>query len=186
MSTTRNKKNRVSFVTQLITGTNKNFPNGDQQLPFGGTTRTVTALTTLLQSIANARNAVAAAQAASKAAIAAERTQTPSLLAVMDEYVAFVRATFGSKPDVLAEFGLTPHKASAPQSTEQKAAAAAKRTATRKARYTMGKNQKKAVKGDVTGVVMTPITAASPAGNTPSPATAAPVIAPPTPRGNAP
>jgi hypothetical protein len=34
----------------------------------------------------------------------------------------------------------------------------AKRAATRAARHTMGPKQKKAVKGDVTGVVVTPVT----------------------------
>jgi hypothetical protein len=47
----------------------------------------------------------------------------------------------------LADYGLTPHKAKTPLSTEAQAEAIAKSTATRKARNTMGKQQKKLVKG---------------------------------------
>jgi hypothetical protein len=43
---------------------------------------------------------------------------------------------------------------------EQKVAAAAKLKATRAARHTAGSVQKKAVKGDVTGVIVTPVTSA--------------------------
>jgi len=71
---------------------------------------------------------------------------------------------------VLADFGIQPPKVRVPLTVEAKAAAAAKRAATRAARHTMGSQQKKAVKGDVTGIVMTPITAAPPTVTTPAPA----------------
>ena len=57
----------------------------------------------------------------------------------------------------LADFGMNAPKVRAP-TVATKAAAAVKRTATRKARHTMGTVQKKAVKGDVTAVVITPVT----------------------------
>ena len=78
-------------------------------------------------------------------------------------FVSFVRGTFGESPEVLADFGLLPKKVRKPLTVEQLAAAKAKRAATRKARGTTSKKQKLAVKGDVTGVVVTPITATSPA-----------------------
>jgi hypothetical protein len=59
----------------------------------------------------------------------------------------------------LADFGMSAPKTAAPK-VVTKAAAAVKRTATRKARHTVGAVQKKAVKGDVTGVVLTPVTSA--------------------------
>jgi hypothetical protein len=61
---------------------------------------------------------------------------------------------------VLADFGIHP-KARTPPTVEASLAAVAKRRATRAARRTMGSQQKKAVKGDVTGVVVTPTTAAA-------------------------
>jgi hypothetical protein len=65
---------------------------------------------------------------------------------------------------------MQPPKVRAPLDTEKRVMATAKAKATRKARGTMGKKQKLTVKGDVTGVIVTPITfvGASPApGGTP-------------------
>jgi hypothetical protein len=72
-----------------------------------------------------------------------------------------VKAAHGTSPEALAAFGLHP-KARVPLTVEAQAAAIAKRAATRAARHTMGSRQKKAVKGDVTGVVVTPIFAPAP------------------------
>ena len=88
---------------------------------------------------------------------------------------------------MLADFGITP-KARAPLTVEAKAAAAAKRAATRAARHTMGTQQKKGIKGDVTGVLVTPITAASPtvaAPASPTPPATSGATAPRDERGNA-
>jgi len=41
----------------------------------------------------------------------------------------FVKAAFGSRPDVLADFGIPPKKTKMPLTAEPKAAAAVKRTA---------------------------------------------------------
>ncbi len=120
---------------------------------------------------------VDAAKAATTAKVAAERANMPALRIFTGALVAYVKATFGASPEVLADFGIHP-KARAPLTVEQKAAAAAKRAATRKARRTMGSVQKKGVKGDVVGITVTPITApqpvvtapASPAVGTTSPA----------------
>jgi hypothetical protein len=97
---------------------------------------------------------------------------------------------------VLADFGMNVPKTAAP-TVATKAAAAVKRTATRTARHTMGTVQKQGVKGDVTGVVITPVTSApGPTGTTPgSPAApaagggssvATPSPASPTPSGSTP
>jgi hypothetical protein len=171
VSTTRNKTTKASLVQNLITGANKHFPNASQTLTFGGATRTVTALTQLLQSYVDLRQSVITSQAATKTKVAAERAQTPPLLAVIDEFVAFVKVTFGNQPDALADFGLAPPKARTPLTAEQKAVAAAKRKATREARGTLGKNQKKGVKGAVTAtLVVTPQAGSKPAVTTPAPA----------------
>jgi hypothetical protein len=155
MSTTRGRNAKASQVHQLITGTNKHYPNGSEELAFGGATRTVSALTQLLQSFVDLRTAVVASQAATRAKVEAERTQAPPLLVVIDEYLAFVRATFGKSPDALADFGLSPRKARTPPTAEKRLTAVAKRKATRVARHTMGKVQKKDVKGAVKVTVTT-------------------------------
>jgi hypothetical protein len=170
MSTTQGKNSTVSRVKQLVTGTAKHYPNGSQELFFGGETRTVSAVAQLLQSFVDLREAVLAAQATSRTRVAAEHARAPALLAVIDEYVTFVRAAFGAQPDVLADFGLAPPKARATPTAEQKAAAAAKRASTRAARHTMGKNQKKSVKGAVTTTVVVTPSPGSPPVTSPAPA----------------
>jgi hypothetical protein len=52
-----------------------------------------------------------------------------------------LKAAYGSALDVLADFGLKPKKARTPATVEAKAAAVAKRTATRAARHTLGSVQ---------------------------------------------
>ena len=87
------------------------------------------------------------------AQLADEQAQAPLLQSRMAALVVFVKAAFGKSPDVLADFGLQPKKTSTPLTIDQKAAAAAKRAATRAARHTMGTKQKKNVKGTITTIV---------------------------------
>jgi hypothetical protein len=145
----RNQSHEAALMRQLIMGTTKHFPNGSQQLTVGGAAFTVTALTALLQSFVDQREAVDASKAATKAKIEAERAQAPSRRGVVSAFVAYVKATFGNSPDLLADFGLSPRKARTALSAEQKAVAVAKRDATRAARHTMGTKQRKGVKGSV-------------------------------------
>ncbi len=173
----KSKSDQVAQVTQFITGVNKHYPNGSQQVLVGGATFTVTALTKVLQDLVDNREAVEAARATLLAKVQYERTQAPSELAVFRAFETVVRGTFGNSADALADFGLAPPKTRVPLTSEQQAVAAAKRAATRKARGTMGKNQKKTVKGSVEAkLVVTPVTT-SPA-STP--------VAAPTATGNAP
>jgi hypothetical protein len=65
-----------------------------------------------------------------------------------------------------------------PLATEKRVVATAKLKATRKARGTTSKKQKLAVKGDVIGVVMTPVTHPAPASPPATPAGPAPAAAP--------
>jgi hypothetical protein len=102
------------------------------------------------------------AKAAAKVKIAAEAAQAPSLRDFMVLFVAFVKATFADLADALADFGLQPKKVAAPRTAQQIAAANAKRAATRAARGVLGSRKRKAVKGDVTGVTVTPVVAAQP------------------------
>jgi len=73
-----------------------------------------------------------------------------------------VRGSFGNQPDVLADFGLEPEKTATPLTVEQKAAAQGKAKATREARGTVGKKAKLKITGNVTGVLVTPVTTAAP------------------------
>jgi hypothetical protein len=123
----------------------------------------------------NLRKDVEAAKAVTKARLADEKAQTPSLRTFEAALVTFVRAAFGSSPDVLADFGLHPPKVRAPLTVEAKTAAAAKRKATRAARHTQGAKQKAKVKGAVTGIIVTPVTA-PPLGTTAAAGPSAPAV----------
>jgi hypothetical protein len=156
-----------ALAKQLIAGTSKHFANAPS-MAFGSATFTPAEVTQRLQTLVNLRTDVNDAQAAVKAKLAAEAAQAPTLHGFMTGLVSFVRATFSESPDVLADFGLEPKKASAPLTAQQKAAAVAKRASTREARHTMGKVQKKAVTGDVVDVIVTPVTAPKPTASAPA------------------
>jgi hypothetical protein len=178
MATSTSKSTLVSRATKLIAGTKKHYPNGSETLLVGGATFTAAALTQLIQDFVDERGVVEASKAATTARIQAERAQAPARIAVIRAYETFVRGTFGVSADVLADFGLAPPKARAPQSAEKKAAAAAKRAATRGLRNTLGKKAKKAIKSDVTAsLVVTPSTAAQAKAPVPAAAPAAPATA---------
>jgi hypothetical protein len=174
MSRNNGKNSRAATAENLIAGIAKRFPTATATLTFGNATRTVSQVAQLLQSFVDLRSAAVASQAAAKERVAAERAQSPALLVVLDEFVSFVRATFGNSPEALADFGLSPRKGKKPLTAEQKAVAAAKRKATREARRTMGSVQRKAVKGAVKVTL------------TSTPVEEVPVVTPPVPSGDAP
>jgi hypothetical protein len=173
----------VGLAEQLIAGTNKHLANTAQVMITGGSF-TPAQVTAQLQALVNLRNDVDAAKASTKARLAVEKANMPALRIFMDAFVSFVKAAFGTAPDVLADFGLHP-KARTPLTVEAKTAAAAKRKATRAARHTTGPKQKKGIKGAVTGILVTPVTATQPVAPAPSgpsaPATSTGTTAPATP-----
>jgi len=158
----------LAFVQALVAGTNKHFPNGSFTL--GGATYTTATLVQLFQSYGDAFAAVDAAHAQTKDAVLALRAAKAKMGPVILAYKRWLLSTFGTATQTLADFGVQPPKARTPRTSEQNAAAAAKRQATRKARGTVGKKKKLAVKGDVTGVVVTPVTSTSASSSSASPA----------------
>jgi len=180
MSKRIGKAIEASRVKQLILGTNKHYPIASQQLKIAGVTYTVTALSALLQSFVDLRQAVDDATATRSAKLAAEAAQAPPLRAVISAFVAFVRASLGNSPDALADFGLSPHKARTPLTAEQKTAAVAKRAGTRAARHTLSAKQKKPIKGGPVTVTVTstPVSASRPTGSSTSVQAAPVALAP--------
>ena len=192
MSKRTGKNDQASRAKQLILGTKKHYPNDRAELKVGGATFTVNALTQLMQDFVDQREAVEASKAATKAKIETERARAPSQIATIVAFETVVRGTFGNSADVLADFGLAPPKARTPMTAEEKAVAAAKRKATRTARHTMGKNQKKSVQGSVTAKLVVTPAAPSPGGEpvaSPAPVGSAPAgvtTVAPAPVGNGP
>ena len=173
----------VALAEKLIAGTSKHLANLPQ-IKLAGGSFTPSQIIAQLQTLGTLRSDVDAAKASTKAKLAVEKTDMPALRIFMDAFVAFVKAAFGNAPDVLADFGVHP-TTRAPLTVEAKTAAVAKRKATRAARHTTGPKKKMSVKGDVTGIVVTPITVGQPVAAVPSgpsvPATSAGATAAATP-----
>jgi len=176
MSNTTDKATQAAAlagVQALIAGTQKHFPNG--QFTLGNTAYTTATLVQALQSLADAITAVNAAHASVKDGLAALRATETTVAPVIRAYTSFLRATFSTATAQLGDFGLQAPKAHQPLPTAKRVAATAKLRATRTARGTTSKKQKLAIKGDVTGVTVTPIVASpSPA---PTPVAPAPAKA---------
>jgi hypothetical protein len=161
MATRTKSKGTVSALAlQLIAGTNKHLGNMTH-IMVQGSPLTPAQIVERLQSLVQLRTDVDAAKATAKAKLAVEKVNTPALRAFFNAYVTFVKAAFDNTPDALADFGVHP-KARVPLTAEAKTAAAAKRKATRAARHVMGAKQRKSVKGAVTGIVVTPVSATQP------------------------
>lgn len=153
---TKGKKTAADLAKSLIAGTQKRLANGGP-LQFAGGTFTPAQIVDELTKLVTLRTDVDSARAATRTKVDAERAQAPALRAFMLDFVQALKVLFGTQADVMADFGLPPKKVRTPLTVEQKAAAAAKRKATRTARGTKSAKAKKGIKGDVTGVVVTPV-----------------------------
>jgi hypothetical protein len=174
MAKIKGKNTAADLATTLIAGIQKRLATA--QFPVAGSTLTAAQVIAELQQLVALRDAVNAARAVTTAKVALETAQAPALRAFMSAIVQFVRTAFGTQADALADFGLPPKKVRAPLTVEQKAAAAAKREATREARGTKSAKAKKGIKGAVTGIQMIPVVAGAPAVPAPTPApTASPI-----------
>jgi hypothetical protein len=158
--TKKNKTSTAALAEHLAEGTQKHLST--VPILVDGETLTATQVVTQLTTLATLRNAVDAAKVVVKGKIAEEKSKGPALEAFLLAFKGFVLTAFGTKPEILADFGLAPKKVRQPLTVEQKAAAKAKREATREVRGTGSKKKKLAVKGNVTGVVVTPVTQPAP------------------------
>jgi hypothetical protein len=159
----------VADVQALIAGTQKHFPNG--QFTFGSTVYTTASLVQIFQDLIAAIVAVAPAQATASDVVAARHAMEAKADPVIQAYKSYLRVTFSDAKAQLTDFGMQASKARTPVRPETRLAATAKAKATRIARGTVGKKKKLTIHGDVTGVIVTPVTATGPL---PSPQTVAP------------
>jgi hypothetical protein len=174
MATKRNdvKSTVAAHAEQLIAGAEASLA-GLPSIMLGGHAYTPAELTARLKRVVTLRAAVDKAKAATAAALADEEAELPALRALMGDLVTYAKAAHARQPDALATFGIHP-KARTPATVAARVTAVAKRASTRAARHTMGPVARKAVKGDVTGVKVTPVTASATAPTTDVPAPASP------------
>ena len=144
------------FVQALIKGLQMHLPGAN--LTLGNAAFTTTALVQVLQGLADALVALNTARANAKDALANLSTKSAAVNPVIRELQKLLGAMFASATQTLADFGIQPPKVRAPRTSAENAAAAAKAKATRAARGTKGAKAKAAIKGDVTGVSITPVT----------------------------
>ena len=171
-TTSNTRADALAHVQAIIAGTTKHLPNGSFTL--GNTTYTSTSLVQVFQRLVSAMLARNAAETGAKDALTAEQAARAQVDPILRAYEHLVLVTFAGASQTLADFGLAPPKARTPLTAEQLAARAAKAKATRIARGTTSKKKKLGVKGNVTGVVVTPVTAPTPA----TPASPAPPVTP--------
>jgi ABC-type transporter Mla subunit MlaD len=171
MSTNKSKTSALTRVQALIAGTKKNFPNG--QFNLVGTSYTTATLVQAFQSLVDAFAPVDGAHAQVRDTVAALRAAEAKVAPLIKAYTSFLRSTFSNAAQ-LGDFGLPAPKAHTALDTEKRAVATAKMRATRAARGTTSKKKKLAVKGDVSGVLVTPVTHAQSATPPATPAGPAP------------
>src|SRR5258708_6339664 len=157
MSTPKSESKAAALaeVQALVAGILANFPNGSFTL--GNVAFTTASLVQVLGTKAEAIQSVNATQAAAKDAVAKLRSVEAEVDPLIGDVNRFLLAVFRPSVIKLAEFGLEPPKVPAPRTVEQKVVAKAKLRATREARGTKSRKAKLAIKGDVVGVVVTPV-----------------------------
>jgi hypothetical protein len=182
MSTIASRPNKTAALARVqafVAGITKHFPNGSFTL--GNTTYTAAALIQEFQALEQAIVALNAAQGNARDAMAALRKKEVDVAPLTRAFKHFLLASFSNSTPTLADFGLQPPKTAKPLASEQRTTATVKMRATRAARGTMGKKQKLAIKGNVTGIVVTPVTEpASPGASPAAPPAASPAASPAT------
>ncbi len=147
--TITNKTTRADRIRKIKAGLQKYYPT--TILVIGGASIQPAALQSSLQGDIDANDASTHAKANWMVTVQAAQQADASVAPLLRGVRNRVFADFGDAPNaeaVFADFGYVRHKR-ATMTAEQKAAAAAKRKATRAARHTMGSRQKAEVHGTV-------------------------------------
>ncbi len=150
-----NRDRTINKHRQAIAGIRKHFASAPT-IVLGGTPTTPNDAIAALQGPIDAIDAASASEQAFHGAVAAQNAAVAKGSDLLTDLKTLVKSQLGSSEGVLGDFGFTsPNRQTPDEAT--KAAAVAKRAATRAARHTMGKRQKASVKGSV------PATSAQPA-----------------------
>jgi hypothetical protein len=156
MSEPLTNEEEVTRATNLAAGVAKRF-SGMTSVMFDNSAETPAEIEDKLKGFVRDRTAVLVSKAAYEAAVAKANASQAVIVPYMGKLTDYVRAIFGNATEILVDFGIAPLKARTPMTAEAKVAANAKREATRKARGVMGPRERLQVRGDVTGVDITPV-----------------------------
>ena len=119
---------------------------GNALVPINGTLMTPAQIVALVQRHLDALAMLATLRAEIKAAIQESRTQRAAVRSAVVCIRYYVLSKFGEHSEEYASLGFSPRKVGV-KTAEAKALAVQKLRATRKARHTMGRKQRAAIKG---------------------------------------
>jgi predicted Fe-Mo cluster-binding NifX family protein len=172
-----NKTTALALNNKISEGVDKYFSKV-KSITVAGTTFTPKSLVAVLNAENDASKAVDSTRAQYEEQVVTHRAAKVSAKALRSALKAYILATYGKKAvQMLGDFGMSVPKATGKRTVETKVQAVAQAKATRDARHTMGKNQKKLIKGVVPS---TATAAATPSSSAPvaTPAQVAPVATP--------
>jgi hypothetical protein len=152
----------ITKLTALIDGLTKYIPNESSM--FAGQAYTGAELIAQVGVVLAAEMRVVNAQGELKEALLENDKTKASNAPLLNNLTQRLRARYSHDSVTLAEFGIEPVKIAEPMGNDQLLARAAKSKATRKERNTLGKKQKAAIMGTVSGVVIAPVTKKGPTG----------------------
>jgi type I site-specific restriction endonuclease len=155
-----NKDKTINNHRQAIAGVQKHFAT-TPTLVLDGTPTTPKDVIATLQGAIDAIDTAAAAEKAFHDTVTAQRAAISTGNALLKALKMLVQNQLGSPQGALGDFGFTTRARQTPNEAT-KAAAVAKRAATRAVRHTMGKRQKANVTGEVHPAPVTPPTATKP------------------------
>jgi hypothetical protein len=146
MNAIPNKTAALQIDQKVIAGVDKYF-SAVAKVTVGGTDYTPAALKAVFQADADAQKAADDGRAKQKELVSAQRAARKSMRTLRTQLRTFLLSNYGAgAASMFEDFGFpAPKKATVKVST--KAQAVVKSKATRDARGTKGKNQKKAIKG---------------------------------------
>jgi hypothetical protein len=133
-------------MTKLMAGIHKHLSKEDA-LRFKSRAYTLGELVAVFQAELDALDQIAAARTRLTAAVAKERTLEQQARRLELAIKSFIVARFGTRADVLGDFGWEVPRKPGPKTVDAKLAGALKGAATRKARGTLGKRQRLKVRG---------------------------------------
>jgi hypothetical protein len=163
------KSNRNDIARRIVGGLKKHFAK-TKTIVLDGENRSPSEIIAILEDCIAAGDETAATKAAYVKAVDAERAKSTQVAAIALALKGYLRYVHGAKSTVLGDFGFV--RPDTKPTVETKADAVKKRSATRKARGTMGKRQKAKVKGQPTDGAPTPPPDAGAAGAPPTPPSA--------------
>jgi hypothetical protein len=166
-----NKPTAKDLCMKAIAGIGKHFA-GATSLTLMGASFTPASLKAVFQADIDATNATEAGHTQWRQQVATQKATRANTRAVSKALKSYVVGTFGaSAVGVLEDFGFSAPKSPGKKTVAAKAEGLVKAKATRAARHTMGKKQRKTVKG--TPAATPTVTSAAGAGPGPTQATPA-------------